>query len=976
MSSSRRVSGRFRADTTTGPLRKLVHLNDDQAEKQQRRRTSNQGVDIAVNSTGNAIMSGGSRRPSGFLSNDLSLLPDDGPESLPMPTQANYEEWLKLAKDNKINAANSWNFALIDYFYDMSLLKEGDGVNFQKASVTLDGCVKIYTSRVDSAANETDKLLSGLAVGKHLKLVAGGDEEEDENNINGHNNGLEHEQNGDNKDTTVKPVRKSKRSGDTLVKDFNIIRLKKLELELSIDPLFKKMCADFDEGGAKGLLMNSLTLDRNGRVIFDGDNEKGNCMDDDESEEELDNEENSQIESDEEMDSLGNHEAVNQDLEPLEHTESYNQSDDSEHESEVGSEYESEVEDVDLDYLQETFFPNLSDLQQMELCPSLKKLGTAITDPAVSQNILKHLEDIQINQSPADDDIDTKLQGEFDGDIGYNDQDANDDNSSGGLDAFGFDDNDFESNLSYVSISRPDARESIQEEETANIDLGMSGTDNMEMDNENINTFQPSISKQMPAGSLPTSVLPSLSQAQDLLAYFDETLKRNWAGPEHWKIRRLKQDMAKPTATGLPAMEMINEDDNISSRNNIGDTAMGTATLATVATTPASGKRRAKQALEINFLDWAEDPIDEIKLFAQSSTAANIKMPWTQWKSKSRHLLPDDRHFSSQNLIKLFLKPSGVISQRIFRGNNRQKRELPMAVGVTGLPTSQGSDNTHIIAQRPSEVNDIMVGQLPEPEINADEHFWAQQYQEQEMSIGLDGNGDDGDNGDDDDGPMIDFGNEDMNMMTASFSPTGLPFDENAAATLTIKGEDTIAGISFNQSQNPFIMSQDLAMMDFGKTLVTGSARITRPDYVSYAKVAKKVDIKRLRDNMWKMMPPQWEVVNDEDDEANEQDDDDDWDDNDEGSAERARARERRAQARAMAAAGVNLDIECKFTQIVNNLRTVYPEQLMSEISTSFCFICMLHLANEKGLVIENNETMTDLIIKKDLTVTKAQLSM
>lgn len=44
----------------------------------------------------------------------------------------------------------------------MSLLKDGDGVNFQKASCTLDGCVKIYTNRVDSVATETGKLLSGL----------------------------------------------------------------------------------------------------------------------------------------------------------------------------------------------------------------------------------------------------------------------------------------------------------------------------------------------------------------------------------------------------------------------------------------------------------------------------------------------------------------------------------------------------------------------------------------------------------------------------------------------------------------------------------------------------------------------------------------------------------------------------------------------------------------------------------------------
>jgi condensin complex subunit 2 len=45
----------------------------------------------------------------------------------------------------------------------MTLLREGDSINFQKASCTLDGCIKIYTSRVDSVATETGKLLSGLA---------------------------------------------------------------------------------------------------------------------------------------------------------------------------------------------------------------------------------------------------------------------------------------------------------------------------------------------------------------------------------------------------------------------------------------------------------------------------------------------------------------------------------------------------------------------------------------------------------------------------------------------------------------------------------------------------------------------------------------------------------------------------------------------------------------------------------------------
>jgi len=51
---------------------------------------------------------------------------------------------------------------LIDFFHDLSLLKDGNSINFQKASCTLDGCVKVYSSRVDSVSNETNKLLNGL----------------------------------------------------------------------------------------------------------------------------------------------------------------------------------------------------------------------------------------------------------------------------------------------------------------------------------------------------------------------------------------------------------------------------------------------------------------------------------------------------------------------------------------------------------------------------------------------------------------------------------------------------------------------------------------------------------------------------------------------------------------------------------------------------------------------------------------------
>ena len=50
----------------------------------------------------------------------------------------------------------------------------------------------------------------------------------------------------------------------------------------------------------------------------------------------------------------------------------------------------------------------------------------------------------------------------------------------------------------------------------------------------------------------------------------------------------------------------------------------------------------------------------------------------------------------------------------------------------------------------------------------------------------------------------------------------------------------------------------------------------------------------------------------------------------------------------------------------MNNLQHVYPKQQMADISTSYGFICLLHLANEKGLVIENVDGWQDLTVRKD----------
>lgn len=67
--------------------------------------------------------------------------------------------WLKASAENKINAKNTWKSTLIEHFSDMSHFKGNRGVNFQKASCTLEGCVKVYSTRVDDVSEHTNKLL-------------------------------------------------------------------------------------------------------------------------------------------------------------------------------------------------------------------------------------------------------------------------------------------------------------------------------------------------------------------------------------------------------------------------------------------------------------------------------------------------------------------------------------------------------------------------------------------------------------------------------------------------------------------------------------------------------------------------------------------------------------------------------------------------------------------------------------------------
>lgn len=695
------------------PVKTLgIPLNDDKEEKAKRLQQRQAQYSQQMSQIKAAATPQRKRRSMGLggdgpatPSQDDDLYGVRGDHVTPMkrvPILANFEEWMKMATDNKINAANSWNFALIDYFHDMSLLKEGDSVNFQKASCTLDGCVKIYTSRVDSVATETGKLLSGLADSGNKKRK-GGDADAEA--------GEEGDDDEEGEDGQKKKGRKkAQRSAEqTLAGSFDQLRLKKMELEFSVDPLFKKAAADFDEGGAKGLLMNHLSIDSTGRIVFDSSDDAEDAAAD---------------------------ESRRDSMEP----------EGEEEEEEKPTEVQPEDGPIDIGSLAARFFPDLNLLDSHEICPSLKTFELGGGDGSLDLPFLKAPENWR-EDSPQKDDEHVDQTG-----INLNDQTA----------AFGMDDDD----AGPLGFDMPDvgfgeggeawARDAALQPQMRVYDASGGADHGDEAGGDEVGVFDTN-SKSY---GVTLQHRPEHDQ-ENILNYFDNALQKNWAGPEHWKIARIKE-ANKETVKKV---------------------------------------RKEKEPFEIDFAAPMSQELANA-LYTTATNNATICLPKKEWKHKDRNLLPDDKHFNSKELLKLFLKPKAKLGARRPGAGMSNDQKLPM----------------------PQEV---------------DEAYWASHN----ANPGLDGDGDDAVQGDydanffQDDGLPMAGGMEDDDDEFADardhFSP-GIEEVKPIGA-----GIDSVTGPT------------DLGTGDaFGANLVAQSRR-SRPEYVQYARVAKKVDIRRLKDEMW-----------------------------------------------------------------------------------------------------------------------------
>ena len=124
---------------------------------------------------------------------------------------------------------------------------------------------------------------------------------------------------------------------------------------------------------------------------------------------------------------------------------------------------------------------------------------------------------------------------------------------------------------------------------------------------------------------------------------------------------------------------------------------------------------------------------------------------------------------------------------------------------------------------------------------------------------------------------------------------------------------------------------------------------------MGYAQIAKKVDVKRLKKDLWldlenrMKITPACEIVPTLDNRIHEKQEDEE---ENEISTDKSNT--------------INWEKNGKisFQSVVNSLD---DEQEQQEVTLPFYFICILHLANEKGLKLDSSECgLRDFLISKD----------
>lgn len=143
-------------------------------------------------------------------------------------------------------------------------------------------------------------------------------------------------------------------------------------------------------------------------------------------------------------------------------------------------------------------------------------------------------------------------------------------------------------------------------------------------------------------------VMAMSDDAGGALGYFDQSMLKNWAGPEHWKTKRTlrKGSLVAYFSSPLPtanSLLCLSVDD---------------------ANKPATKRKtKEKEVFKIDFTTPIEKSHKDIQkeLFAPPDKINSLSIPKATKAKETDNLLPDDMHFDARQLVTLFLKPKFTV---------------------------------------------------------------------------------------------------------------------------------------------------------------------------------------------------------------------------------------------------------------------------------------------------------------------------
>lgn len=185
-----------------------------------------------------------------------------------------YSKCVQLVNENKISTKNAFDLPLIEHMDDIvdsfmggkkalgaaktakerrssaSKPEDVEENRFHEASCTIEASARIYACRVDCVHTDTYRILGGL------NSADMGDEEDGQPGEEGKGNA----------------AKKRRICGvNTLEKNEANLIQQTIEADEQSDPMFRRMAAAFDAGGAKGLLLSHLPIAEDMSLVFNGD---------------------------------------------------------------------------------------------------------------------------------------------------------------------------------------------------------------------------------------------------------------------------------------------------------------------------------------------------------------------------------------------------------------------------------------------------------------------------------------------------------------------------------------------------------------------------------------------------------------------------------------------------------------------------------------------------------------------------------